>query len=255
LRKKRRNLSIRDVITKVRKVLYHFEEEFPDTCASARRHKQLPKIKNENLIYLTPRELEALQQLELGAERERKVRDLFCFMAWTGLRYSDAMRVTKSHVRNVKRPVGDTEQIVPELHITTRKTTKLVMIPLQEEPLDLLKRNSYTFPDYKSAAFNRDIKRICAKLPELDYEMEITDYSGAHVQTAPHLKYNLISAHAARRTFVNLCLANGVSLETVRKLAGHSALEITLNSYTDADSRAYEQMTKIKRTTGVSSTK
>ncbi|SNC65491.1 Site-specific recombinase XerD [Hymenobacter gelipurpurascens] len=244
--KARLNITVRGVIIKLRKVLYHFEEEFPLTCASARQHKLLPKVKNDNLVYLSPEELEHLQELQLERDRHRKVRDLFCFMCATGLRYSDAIRVTKSHVVAVKRRHQGKLKTVQELHITTQKKKKLVKVPLSDKALSLLKTNDYCFPAYHSASFNRSIKEVCAKIPELQYHMEITNWSGAKANTTSHRKCDLIAAHAARRTFINLCLAADVSLASIRAWVGHSDLETTLTSYTDADAVAFDQMQKMK---------
>ena len=75
--------------------------------------------RDADIIYLTEKELLRLYNFDLSKKTAlENVRDVFCFGCFTGLRYSDILRVKKENIK------GD------ELNFVSEKTTDRLNIPL-----------------------------------------------------------------------------------------------------------------------------
>src|SRR5688572_24708833 len=117
------------------------------------------------IIALT--ETEFYQFLTVPLPKEEEVtRDLFCFSAFTGLRFSDVVRVTPEMV------IGDF------LHITTKKTEDTLKVFLTTEAKDILKKYKGSFKGLRTnQGSNKGVKRI-AKLAGIDTPLKVTEYYG-----------------------------------------------------------------------------
>jgi len=158
--------------------------------------------------YLNIEELKLIEELDLKDIGLRRVRDCFVFACYTGLSYIDVKEL---------RP----EQVVTgidggEWIFTKRAKSKTsVKIPLLRKAKEVLVKYSGTgygnkkellLPVYANQKCNSYLKKIVAKC-KIDKN---------------------ISFHAARHTFATaVTLANGVPLETVSKLLGHTRLSTT----------------------------
>lgn len=158
--------------------------------------------------HLTKEELARIEEKEFDIERLQHVRDLFVFSCYTGLAYIDVMQLTKMHI---------TFGIDHELWIMTtrQKTTNPVQLPLLPQALAIIEKYR-THP--KAVAKNRLFPTISNQKLN-SYLKEIADICG--------ITKNL-TFHLARHTFATtVTLANGVPIETVSKLLGHSSLPTT----------------------------
>jgi integrase len=68
---------------------------------------------------------------------------------------------------------------------------------------------------------NEYVKELC-KLAEITESTEIIRYRGATRIAKIYPKYELISAHTGRKTFVTISLEMGIPAEVVMKVTGHS---------------------------------
>lgn len=144
------------------------------------------------------------------------VRDMFCFMAFTSLRYSDLYNLKKANI------VDD------HIEIYTQKTHKKVSIHLIEQAKELIdkykgveNKNGKVFRVYANQKINLLIKRA-AKKAGLDREVVKVYYNGNTRHEEVKKFHEIIGCHDARRTFVCCSLAFKISPTVVMSCTGHS---------------------------------
>lgn len=165
--------------------------------------------RDADIIYLTEIELFRLYELDLSKNFTlEKVRDVFCFGCFTGLRYSDILRVNKDNVRG------------GEINFLSEKTTEILNIPLNKFSETILKKHKYSLPIISNQKTNEYLKKL-GKYAEIDEPVLITKFRGAEEIQVTKPKYEFLSTHTARRTFVTLSLEKGMRPETVMNITGH----------------------------------
>jgi integrase len=157
----------------------------------------------------------------------REVRDSFLIGAWTGLRISDFAALKEENLISIN---GN-----KYIHVVaTQKTLQELHIPLHPMIESLLKRRSGSFPKkYSNIKFNANIKEI-ARLAGIDNTIEKINYLGGHRVIEKHLKYELVSAHTARRSFCTNAILAGMDAMDVMALSGHKKIE-SFRLYVRAD--------------------
>ena len=209
-------------------------------CTEDAVNKYRPKFKvvDKPVIFLTKEELLTLYKYEIpkngtkvklvnseGLEYEKtvqeagalaKTRDLFCFCAFTSLRYSDMAALKKIDID------GD------KMYITTKKTNDRL-------PIDLSKNAKTILEKYKDANFpmglalpvisnqkmNKYLKDLC-ELCGFTTPITIVCYRAGQRVEETYPKYSVIGTHAARRTFICFALSSGIPPQVVMKWTGHS---------------------------------
>jgi integrase len=174
-----------------------------------------------DIIYLTEPELLTLLSLDLTKNSTYdKIRDVFCFACFTGQRFSD--------VANIKR-----EDLKNDIwHLRVKKTKDVLKIPINQFArliLDKYKDYSKPLPTISNQKANQYIKEIC-QLAGFDDLVSIVKYSGSHKIEQSYNKYDLVTTHTARRTFVTLSLEKGMRIETLMEITGHKDYK-TLKKY------------------------
>lgn len=196
------------------------------------------KTVEKPVIFLTPNELDKLYNLEIpkngtaiklktydGKKYEKvvmesggleKARDLFCFCAFTSLRYSDVVRVKRVDIQD------------GILRITTQKTHDQIHIVLHENAISILnkyKKEDFTdgraLPYMTNQQMNRCLKVLC-ELCGFNTPYTITCYRKGIRHDEVYPKYELIGTHAGRKTFICFALSNGISPDVVMKFTGHN---------------------------------
>ena len=178
-----------------------------------------PKAENTDFVYLTEAELEQVAATQLPAHLDR-VRDMFVLQSAIGLRHSDL-----ANLKPENRQGG-------VLRIVTIKTKDALTIPLSPAALAI-------YAKYESAgslpkvlvnqAYNREIKEVC-QLAGLTQLVPITIIrNGQRVDTCLP-KYQKVTSHTARRTFIINALARGVRPEVLMRVTGHKDIK-TLMRY------------------------
>jgi integrase len=172
-------------------------------------------IKEEaDIIYLTERELFKLLNLEGLTKSLQQVRDNFCFGCFTGLRFSDIAKINKSNIKE------------DFIEIRTEKTRDALKIPLNQYAKEILRKyqtTNYTRPlppTISNQKTNEYLKELC-EMAEIDDPIEIEKFSGSKKILIKKPKYNLVTSHTARRTFVTLSLEKGIRAEVVMNMTGH----------------------------------
>ena len=112
--------------------------------------------------------------------------------------------------------------------LTTVKTAKPLEIQLNKWSREILWRyvdeglpEDRVFPYVSNQVVNRCLHEIC-KHCGIDSPVHITWYRGPERHDEVHPKYELISSHCGRRTFICNALAMGISPTIVMQWTGHS---------------------------------
>lgn len=179
------------------------------------------KQTQKKVIYLTDDELLRLEEVDLTVANRRhleRIRDIFMFQCYSGLRYSDAARLRWVDVKD--------DSIV----ITTVKTNDTITIELNAHTRAILdKYKKYNFPGGRvfpaptNQEANRYLKELC-RLAGINEPVSIVTYKGKERIDEVRPKYDLIGTHAGRRTFIVHALSLGISPYIVTRWTGHSSL-------------------------------
>ena len=158
--------------------------------------------------FLTAEELSRLETQTFKMERLERIRDIFAFSCYTGLAFADIAELTPA---NIIRGIDGTEW----LSINRKKTNTPINIPLLS-PAKAIRDKYLLHPECEAKGILLPIK---AHQTTNAYLKEIAVLCGIDKK---------FGFHAARHTFATtVTLANGVPLETVSNLLGHSDLKTT----------------------------
>ena len=177
---------------------------------------------SKEIIYLEWDELMKLYDFEFG-ERHKglaSVRDVFCFCCFTGLRYSDAAKLRTTDICN------------DYISVVTQKTSDGLRIELNDFSRDILRRcrqfqlsdtnrTHRALPVISNQKMNAYLKEI-GELVGIDKPVRIVYYAGSERIENVYPKYELLTTHCARRTFVVNALRLGIPAEVIMKWTGHS---------------------------------
>jgi integrase len=163
-----------------------------------------------DLIALTQDELDQLFNADLSSHgRLAKVRDLFVFGCVTGLRFSD--------MENLKAENFRTDSI----DFITLKTRDRLSVPLVPQARAILAKYEGRLPEVMSnQKMNDYLKELC-QLVGIDEPVQKVRYIGSTRVSTSAPKYEMVSTHTARRTFITLALERGSRPEIVMRLTGH----------------------------------
>lgn len=179
-----------------------------------------PKLKStpKKVIFLTWEELSKLREYSIPATKQylERVRDVFLFQCFTGLRYSDVFNLRRSDVKDT------------HIEVTTVKTADSLVIELNNYSraiLDKYKEVAFeeekVLPVISNQKMNDYLKEL-AKLAEIDEPVRETFYKGNERIDFVTPKYELLGTHAGRRTFICNALSLGIPAQVVMKWTGHS---------------------------------
>lgn len=192
------------------------------------------------IVYLTWDELQTFYNFQFPKDYLRRVRDVFCLCAFSGLRYSDAAKLRW-------RDITDTS-----IFVVTQKTTEALTIELNDYTKEILNRyrsdysEALALPVISNQKYNKYLKEA-AKMAGLDATIKSVYYIGNQRYETNCPKYELLSSHAARRTFVVNALFLGISPEVIMKWTGHSNYE-AMKPYVDiVDELKANEMAKFNR--------
>ena len=123
-----------------------------------------PKLKStqKKIIFLTWEELNKLREFEIPAAKQAldRVRDVFLFQCFTGLRYSDVFNLRRSDIK------GD------HIEVTTVKTSDSLIIELNNHSKAILDK-------YKDVAFEDDkVLPVITNQKMNDYLKELAELAG-----------------------------------------------------------------------------
>ncbi|WP_373709224.1 phage integrase SAM-like domain-containing protein [Kaistella sp.] len=179
-----------------------------------------PKLKlvRKKIIFLTQDELKDLKQCSIPAEKQylERVRDIFLFQCYTGLRYSDVENLKKTDIKENFIEIT-TVKTSDNLTIELNNHSKAIILKYEDE---IYKYNK-AFPVITNQKMNEYLKEL-AEIAEIDEPIRETYYKGNERIDEVTPKHALLSSHAGRRTFICNALALGIPPQVVMKWTGHS---------------------------------
>ena len=179
-----------------------------------------PKLKDtqKKIIFLTWEELTRLREFEIPPAKQSldRVRDVFLFQCFTGLRYSDVYNLRRSDIKE------------DHIEVTTIKTSDSLVIELNkhskailEKYQDVVFEHDKALPVITNQKMNEYLKEL-AELAGINEPIRQTYYKGNERIDEVTPKYALLGTHAGRRTFICNALALGIPPQVVMKWTGHS---------------------------------
>lgn len=163
----------------------------------------IDKGNNSNSIQkcLTLEEFQKIKYAKLSTESLQKVRDTFVFQTYTCLSYADLKDFNMDNLIEVKGM---------KVYIGKRdKTGKQFTIPMLKTALDILYKYSGKLPIISNVKYNAYLK-VVAQAAGIDKPL---------------------TTHWARHTGATLLLNEGVPMQIVSKICGHSSTKITEQVY------------------------
>ena len=223
-------------------------------------------VKDRTVVYLTTPELLQLLRYEIpsegtkvtlhtadGKEYEKivedskalaKTRDCFLFSCFSGLRYSDMSQLKKTDIRDNK------------IHITTQKTSDDLVIELNKYSKGILEKyadcnfpGGLALPVITNQRMNIYLKDLC-ELAGINEPITMTYSKKGETEKVTSPKYELITTHCARRTFVVFGLSAGIAPSVIMSWTGHKS-NASMRPYIDiADIAKEKAMSKFDNLEG-----
>lgn len=176
---------------------------------------------------LTQAELDTMQYLEIKMPRLAAVRDVFLFCCYTGFAYSDIYKFE----RNALSIGMDGEYWLSTIR---QKTGTRESVPLLPLPMEIINR----YKDHPECTKHNKLLPVNSNQKYNAYLKEIADLCG--------INKNLTS-HMARHTFATtVTLSNGVPLETVSRMLGHTKISTTQIYAKVLDNKVSSDMQQLK---------
>jgi site-specific recombinase XerD len=193
-----------------------------DPFASFKKHYE--KVER---YCLNTAELDILAQKEFKIDRLKNVRDMFLFCCYTGLAYIDLAELKPKNV--VTGVDGDLW-----IYTNRAKTDTSVRVPILPQARELMEM----YYDDPRAQNNGTVFPVISNQRMNGYLKEIADLCGIT---------KTLTFHIARHTFATtVTLSNGVPIESVSKMLGHTSIRTTQIYAKVVEAKLSEDMGKLK---------
>jgi len=185
------------------------------------------KVKEVIREFLTENEIETILNKRFVSERLELVRDIFIFSCFTGLAYIDVKQLT---LDNISLGI-DGDKWIFKNRQKTETASKIPLLPMAQDIINKYADNPICINE------NR-LLPILSNQKMNAYLKEIADVCEINKD---------LTFHIARHTFATtVTLSNGVPLETVSKMLGHTNLKTTQHYAKILDKKISEDMMILK---------
>jgi site-specific recombinase XerD len=179
-------------------------------------------------FYLTKEELAAIEKKKFTIERLQTVKDLFLFSCYTGLAYIDTMNLT---TENIVKGIDGNDWLIT----SRQKTDTDVRVPLLPQAEALIKK----YKNHPKASNHDTLFPVISNQKTNSYLKEIADLCNIN---------KAITFHIARHTFATtITLSNGVPIESVSKMLGHTTIRSTQVYAKVVEQKLSEDMINLKK--------
>lgn len=185
------------------------------------------KLKIVDRVFLNQDEIDVIANKVLETHRLDQVRDIFLFSCLTGLAYADVQKLTRREV--VKGLDG-------EMWIYTKrqKTDTPTRVPLLPAALNILNK----YANHPTCQVNNRALPVSTNQKMNAYLKEIAGVCGINKE---------LTYHTARHTFATtVTLSNGVPIESVSKMLGHTNIKTTQHYAKILDMKVSKDMALLK---------
>jgi site-specific recombinase XerD len=186
------------------------------------------ETKNVDRFYLNKEELSHIAGKDFFSERLRQVRDVFIFCCFTGLAYVDVFKLKHE---NIRKGIDGERWI-----FTNRQKTKTrSSVPLLPTAVAIIDRYAVN----KVCLNKGTLLPVPSNQKMNEYLKEIADLCGIEKK---------LTSHIARHTFATtVTLLNGVPIESVSKMLGHTNIRTTQHYAKILDMKVSEDMLMLKK--------
>ncbi|HCO19970.1 MAG TPA: recombinase [Flavobacteriaceae bacterium] len=186
------------------------------------------KLKVVERPYLAKEEIQAVYEKEFASDRLSQVRDIFLFSCYTGLAYVDVKQLSKS---NINTGIDGNQWIFTRRQ-KTDTSTRVPLLPLAQELV--LKYENHP------QCVNSDVLfPVLSNQKMNSYLKEIASVCGINKD---------LTFHIARHTFATtVTLSNGVPIESVSKMLGHTNIKTTQHYAKILDKKVSYDMVNLKK--------
>ncbi|CAM4264183.1 site-specific integrase [Flavobacterium terrigena] len=185
------------------------------------------KVKEVVREFLNEIDIQNLMNKEFVSDRLELVRDIFVFSCFTGLAYIDVKQLTRNNIS-----LGiDGDKWIFKNRQKTETISKIPLLPTAEFIID-------KYADYPVCLNENRLLPILSNQKMNAYLKEIATVCGINKE---------LTFHIARHTFATtVTLSNGVPLETVSKMLGHTNLKTTQHYAKILDKKISDDMKTLK---------
>lgn len=172
--------------------------------------------KEKLVVFLTMEELSAIEGLQLDGAIGL-ARDIFLFQCYTGLRHSDVVLLRKSDIKDwvmkihIKKTGTYTENVM-------NRYAKRIASKYIDQVGETL------FPYLNANSTGIYLKKI-GKMAGIDEPIRKVEYRNHTKHEIVYKKYELMTTHVGRKTFVVNSLDMGLTATQVIEYTGHSSIQ------------------------------
>lgn len=184
--------------------------------------------KASNRQFLTSEELNKIETKIIPNERLERVRDVFIFICYTGISYSDLLKLSAD---NVSIGIDGKNWLNYERQKTKIRSSIPLLAPAQ--------RVIDKYKDSPECVADRKLFPLISNQKFNEYLEELATLCNINKP---------VTAHIGRHTFATtITLTNGVPIETVQKMLAHSNLSTTQIYSKVVDTKISEDMLKLSK--------
>lgn len=183
-----------------------------------------PKIIKDSL---SKDEVRRLMNAPYKDAKEKFIRDVFVFSCYTGLRWSDIQKIEKSDVRKDKN--GDFY-----IRKFAVKTDEEYFVFLNVKVMEILNTYNYQLNWLSNPNFNKYLKLYLKNFEEFQEKTQFTEIDQKTKKSRYLYRYEVISIHRGRDTFINMLLNENVPIHTIMRYTGHKSIS-SLQKYIDGN--------------------
>lgn len=180
---------------------------------------QYPREVETHAVVLTKEEVVQLMNYQPETLSQERIKDLFLVLIFTGLRFSDGVRISRSWLKG--------EFLV----VNTQKTGERILIPIHSHLKEILVKYDFDLKPLfiSNQKFNDYVKILCEKA-KINEMVEVVKYDRGKKVYESISKYRLISSHTGRRSFITNSILAGIHLPVIQQITGHKKLS-TIQKY------------------------
>lgn len=145
-----------------------------------------------------------------------KTRDLFCFCAFTGLRYSDMAALKRSDITT------------DSINVITEKTDCSLKVPINAYSRAILQKyederypGNLALPVISNQKMNEYLKDLC-EICGFNSPVKYSYYKDNVRYDEVHPKWEVLGTHGGRRTFICAAIELGIPTTVIQKITGHA---------------------------------
>ncbi len=164
-------------------------------------------------VALSDNDIEKLLNYKPNNKQLYNTKHYFLFQLYSGLRVSDIVKLTKEKI--------DLEN--ETIKIVTEKTNKIITIPISKQLKEVLNVFDVTkFTKGRLSSYSVALKTLCKEAGINDI-VSVTSHKNNRQIEENKPKYELVSSHTARRTFITRLIQKGVSPSEIMQITGHTS--------------------------------